>query len=222
MSNSDWCSECGNTGIIFETGERCVCKRGEGSVFENESVCLCVPEQYRNVRFSSALLPSSLGAHYIRFMDDLHRDVINYKWKNRNLFLSSPPQTGKKILAYSALEALYRKGTKIFPLYDVMEIRRIMQDLDYNKSIPELVEMDIEPSSLYTVPYLFVEMPTEVGFAVFDTLNTLLGRRLRRNGDTFVLSELSWKYIAEADKKGSFAKLVGDGSFGTLENKTFL
>lgn len=221
MAKKPYCELCGNTGEIFETGERCSCSVGSLSEFDNDSICLSIPEQYRAVPFNSAFLPYSLGDYYAKFMDTLHKDIVSQKMRNKNIFLGAPAKSGKTILAYSALQSLFRRNVQVFPLFDVLELRRIMNDIDMGRKLPDLEDQEVVPSSLYTTPYLFVRIPTELGYSVFDTINLLLNRRLRRDGCTILLCDFGWNYVTEADKRGTFSNLLGDGSFGTLENKSF-
>lgn len=214
-----YCAKCGNTGELFEGG-RCDCKMGTFSEFENDSVCLSVPEQYRGVMFNSILLPSSMGEGYSKFMDTIHKDIVTQKLRNKNIFLGSPPKCGKRVLAYSAIQALFRRNLPVFPVFDVLELRRIISELDMNRRVKDLDE-EVDPLNIYTAPYLFICIPTELSYTVFDTINLILDRRLRRDGCTIFLSPFGWNYIAEADKRSVLTNLLGDGSFGTIENKSF-
>lgn len=218
---NDYCGKCGNTGIIFESGERCECKRGSLSEFENESVCLSVPEQYRGVLFNSVLVQRDLGEIYPRFLETLYTDMITLKHRNKNVFVSSPAKHSKTVFAYSVIQSLFRKNMAVFPLMDVLELRHIINELDFGRKPVILQDSEVDPMNMYTTPYLFVKMPAELSYAVFETINLILGRKLRCGGEVIILSDFGWNYVSAADKRGTFTDLLGDGSFGTLENKSF-
>jgi len=218
----EYCAKCGNTGEIFATGGRCDCDLGSGEINFNDSACLAIPEQYRGLAFNTELIPTDVGDYYPKYLGELHRDISTMKLRNTNIFLAAPPKHAKTCLAYTAIQNLYKKNVEVFPLYDILELRRFMQDFDWGKKSAELEEAGYTVQGLYSVQYLFVKIPSEVSFAVFDALKLLLDRRLRRNGGvTILLSDYGWNYIAEADKRGIFTAMLGDGSFGTINNKTF-
>ena len=219
---SSYCPKCGNTGELFDTGSRCDCPIGIGDYDSVNSQCLMLPEQYRGNSFNPDLLPTDLGDYYPKYMEELYQGVSSMSLRNVNIFLSSPTKHGKTFLAYSCMEKLYRKGVGVFPLFDILELKRLMQENDYGKKSKELEELGIELPQLYTVPYLFVKLTTDFSFASFDALKLLLDRRLRRSGGvTIILSDMGWSYVAAADSRKVFSTLIGDGSFGTITNKTF-
>lgn len=222
MGDEFYCSKCGNTGENFETGERCNCRIGAGDFESNKTACLFVPEQYRGAGFDIDLLPHGLGAYYYTYMNELYSGVSQMGLRNLNVFLSSPPKHGKTVLAYTCIEKLYRRGVEVFPLYDVMELRRMIMDRDNGKRNEEIEELGLDVTDIYKVPYLFLKLTPDLSFVMFDTLKLILDRRLRRSGSvTIVLSDMPWNYIVEADKKGVFKTLAGDGSFGSLKNMSF-
>lgn len=219
--SDNYCSKCGNTGEIWDTGERCECEIGQKGTLDFDLECIVVPEQYRGLMFNKNLLPAELGDYYANFMDTLRNEIISLRHKHINYFIYSPARSGKTVFAYSCMQSLFRIGTQVFPLLDALEIRRIIQEYDFGKKSVELDTFDVDPNSLFSVPYLFVKMPTELGFNTFTSLTTLIDRRLRRNGSTFILSNYSWEYIAAADKNKVFTSLLGDGSFGTVKKENF-
>jgi len=220
---TEYCSKCGGTGEIFDTGQRCSCPIGAGDYESVTGSCMLLPEQYRGNLFNPDLLPSDLNDYFKVYMDELYTGVSSMKLRNVNILLAAPAKHGKTFLAYAAMEKLYRRGADVFPLYDILELRRIMQDSDNGKKSKELEELGVDVSTLYTSPYLFVKLTTETSFAMFDAIKLLLDRRLRRSGGvTILLSDLPWNYLAQADQKGTFRGLAGDGSFGTILNKSFV
>jgi len=219
---SKYCPKCGDTGELFDTGERCTCPLGMGVYGEIVNECLVIPEQYRGNSFNTELIPEGLGDYFKKYMEELYTGVSNMTLRNVNIFLSTPPKHGKTFLAYSCIEKLYRRGVPVFPLYDVMEIKRMIVENDYGKKVKELENKGLEISLLYSAQYLFVKIPSDLSFAVFDTIKLLLERRLRSDGGvTIFLSDLGWSYLSAADSKKVFSTLLGDGSFGTIINKTF-
>ena len=117
-------------------------------------------------------------------------------------------------MAYSAIQELFRRNIPVFPLYDLLEIKRMMLDLEYgkNKSLDADNILD-----LYSVPYLFAYIPAILNYDVFDSAALLISRRVRRGNSTILLYEGNWSYLSAADQKGSLKNMKGSGALTTIE-----
>lgn len=177
-----------------------------------------IPEQYQGMVFSSALISKDMPDAYVIFMQNLYDSIVSLKMRHKNLIICSPVATSKTTLAYCAIQTLFRKGIDTFPLYDVNEIKRIMSDMDFNRK--QLYDVK-DPEKLLTVPYLFAKVPSAITIETYDIISMILDRRVRRGNTTIFLYNGTWESLTRADNMKVMASLVGDGSYGTLENKTW-
>ncbi len=211
-----YCIKCGNTGVDIN-GDVCECKARAKSFFDVTG-CLDVPEQYQGVVFNEALVPNDLHESYAKFLQGVYDKVLVGKWQNRNVLIASPINHSKTILAYSCLQALFREGVPTFPVYDVMELKRIILDLDLcRKSIYDIAN----PEECMTVPLLFVKIPRLSNWEVYDMVATLLDRRVRRGNSTIFLYDGNWYSLIRGDRNNILEGLVGDGYYTTLEVKSW-
>lgn len=207
-----YCTKCGNTGITI-TGEPCSCRFNVQSFYDTVS-CLEIPPQYRGVHFSPHLVPKDVNPAYAEELRKIHSAVISGTWENHNVVIASPVNHSKTILAYSCMESLVRVGLQVFPIYDLLEIKRIMLDMDLGREQFHEVE---SPERLYTAPVVFVKIPRLLDWAVYDTFATLLDRRVRRGNSTIFLYDGVWSFLASGDKSGTLLGLMGDGHYNTVE-----
>ena len=181
-------------------------------------VCLDIPEQYRGVVFNPKFLPADLGDSYVKYMSDLYDNVCNMHIRTMNIALCAPPVHGKTTLAYACIQQLFKKGYKVFPLFDILEIKRIMSDIDFNRR--SVYELD-NPMNLYLSEILFVKIPQMLTTDVYDSIALLLDRRVRRSNGTIFLFNDTWENLVRQDYKNTLKNLLGDGSFCTIQNKTW-
>lgn len=212
-----YCAKCGNTGVIPLTNEQCDCRLNKEFLFDSIA-CLDVPEQYQGLTFNEELVDSDMGGAYKAFLSKTHSDLTSMKLKYHNLLICSPPSTSKTIWTYSIMQTLFRKGIDTFPLYDIYEIKRILLDMDFGRKGVYEVE---NPESIITVPYLFTRIPILVESDAYEVIAMLLDRRVRRGTSTIFLHNGSWESLTRKDSFGIMSSLVGDGSYCTLENKTW-
>lgn len=208
---SSYCPKCGNTGVLID-GTPCDCKVRESSLFDDVS-CLQIPETYRGIKFDGVMLPGYMGEVYKNTLVSYYEQIVSLRWKCKNLVICSPHQTGKSIFAYSAIQELFRMNVEVFPVLDILEIKRVMQDIEYNRS--QSLGFD-NPQDLFTVSYLFVIMPPVTNYDTYDTAAMLLSRRVRRGNSTIFLYEGVWEQLIYNDSKGSFKGLKGNGSLTTV------
>ena len=216
MDTGAYCTKCGNTGVDID-GNPCTCKFDVEGYFGSVT-CLTVPEQYQSVHFNKLLMSADMPEAYRNFMDNLHDDVINGRWKFHNMALCSPASSSKTILAYSCLQSLFRRGLQTFPVYDVMELKRIMYDLDMGKKLLYDVK---EPGAILESSVLFVRVPNALVREVYDTMYTLVDRRVRRGNSTIFLYNGSWEELTRLDYNGVIKNMLGNGAFTTIENSTW-
>lgn len=211
-----YCIKCGNTGIDIN-GNPCSCRVNVQSFYDTVS-CLDVPEQYRGIAFNKSLVPKDLDESYANFLQSIYDKIYTGKWLNHNVVIASPVGHSKTILAYSCLEVLFRNGIETFPVYDILEIKRILMDMDMCRK--QLYEIE-NPELIMTVPILFVKLPRVATWEIYDTLTMLLDRRVRRGNSTLFLYDGSWFELAQNDKRSILTGLIGDGAYGTLEVKSW-
>ena len=206
-----YCPKCGTTGVLID-GTPCDCHLHLSDLYSGVE-CLDIPEAYRSLKFDGAYLPSKLPG-YRQFMENVYNQIVSLRWKCKNAIICSPPQTGKSVLAYSLIQELFRREIEVFPLMDILEIRKVMMDLEYNK--PQSLGVE-KPMRLYTAPYVFVVMPPLTNFDTFDAAAMLVARRTRRGNSTILLYEGTWNQLVAGDTKKSLKNMEGNGSLTTIE-----
>ncbi len=211
-----YCTKCGNTGILLD-GSPCGCKLVDDFIFSGVA-CTFLPEQYQGVNFNPNLVSQDMPESYAKYLYELHNSIITLKHKHKNVVICSPVARSKTIMCYSAIQDLFRKGIETFPIYDVLELRRIIHDMDLAYKQIYTVE---EPEKILTVPYLFVRIPIGLSFEVYSTIALILQRRVARGNSTIFIYNGSWESLTAFDSKRVLINMLGDGSFNTLENKTW-
>lgn len=211
-----YCPLCMNTGVDINN-EPCSCRFNAKSFYESVS-CLDIPEQYRGIRFSKLLVSKDMPESYAEYLESIHDSITTNRWKNHNLCLCSPTARSKTILAYSCMESLFRYGNITFPVFDVLELKRIMLDMDLNRK--QLYEVE-NPENLFTAPIVFIKVPRVTTWEVFDTMVTILDRRTRRGNSTIFIYDGSWEQLIKVDKMNVLTGLLGDGSYNSIEVKTW-
>ena len=211
-----YCTKCGNTGIDID-GNVCTCRVNVKSFYDTVS-CLDIPEQYRGIAFAKTLVPKDLHESYENYLQSIYDTITTGKWNQHNVVLASPIGHSKTILAYSCIEVLFRNGVPTFPVYDVLELKRILMDMDLcRKPIYEVKN----PEMIITVPLLFVKVPRVTSWEVYDTMALILDRRVRRGNSTIFMYDGSWKQLIYNDKQHVLSGLIGDGNYNTLDVKTW-
>jgi len=211
-----YCTKCGNTGIDIN-GDVCTCKFNAQSFYDTVS-CLDIPEQYRGISFNKNLVPKDLHESYASYLESLHNSIITGKWLQHNVVVASPIGHSKTILAYSCLEVLFRNGIPTFPVYDVLELKRILLDMDLCRK--QIYEVD-NPEDIVKVPILFVKIPRLPNWEIYDTISMILDRRVRRSNSTIFLYDGTWSQLIHNDKNNILTGIVGDGNYSTIEVKSW-
>lgn len=167
-----------------------------------------MPEQYIGLRFNPVSVPQDLGPAYAPALDRLHTDITTLQMRNRNVIICSPAKHSKTIWAYSCIQNLFRQRAPVCPIVDVLEFARMMHEFR-------------DTDDWYEVPYLFLKIPTEVTQTVRATISTVIDRRVRRGGSTIFLYDGTWGMLTYDDRFGTIKNLQGDGSFHSVEVKSF-
>lgn len=207
-----YCIKCGNTGIDID-GNVCSCRFNAQSFYDTVS-CLDIPEQYRGIRFNQSLVSTDMPEGYAKMLQEIHNKITTGKWGFKNVVLASPIGHSKTILAYSCLEVLFRNGEVTFPVFDVLELKRILTDMDLCRK--QVYEVE-EPERVITSSLLFVKIPRVTSWEVYDTIALLLDRRVRRGNSTIFIYDGSWSELIYNDKHNVLTNLMGDGYYNTLE-----
>lgn len=200
MSQLKYCSKCGNTGIL-PGGKPCTCKMDKEKYMGMYSV-MDVPIQYQSIEFDSIFLPE-VSSTYKLVMQDLYNDLLDVNATPTNILICSPPQSGKHVLAYSVMQKLYATGSIVFPIKDALELRQMIQALDYGKE---------ENANLFKCPVLFVSIPPMLVPSVFETLTILMTRRTLLNLTTVFLYNGMFNQLEEADRSKTYTGYSSDGS----------
>lgn len=211
-----YCTKCMNTGVDID-GNPCDCRFNTKSFYETVS-CLDIPEQYRGILFSKFLVPKDIHESYGAYLESLADSIVSNKLKHKNICICSPVGHSKSIFAYSTIEQLFRYGIPTFPVFDVLEIKRILLDTDLCRK--QLYDVD-SPELLVQAPYVFIKIPRVPTWEVYDTISVILDRRVRRGNSTIFLYGGTWEQLIRGDKQEVLVNLVGDGNFNTLEVKTW-
>ncbi len=216
LTKDEYCVKCANTGVLPD-GSPCDCRVRMETFYDTVS-CLDVPDQYRGIIFNKFLLPKDMPDYYSVFMTDLHDSIIKQQWRNHNVCVCSPVGHGKSVLAYSCIEQLFRAGVLTFPVYDALEIKRIMIDMDMcRKQLHDVAN----PEYVNIVPYLFVKIPRMVSWEIYDVIISVLDRRVRRGVCTIFLYDGTWEQLIKKDTSGILTGIQGDGTYTTLDVKSF-
>ena len=207
-----YCSKCGGSGYTLD-GEICDCKF-DADTFFREVSCMEIPEQYRSVHFNEGLVPTDVDRAYARKLSEIYNGISTARIVGHNYLICSPHRHSKTIMAYSCIERLFKGGMPVFPVYDIMEIRRIMRDVDNGK---DCFLTTGDPEDIWTVPYLFVKLPVYPTWEVYDSIDTLLNRRVRRGGSTILLYSGKYSNLTRNDSNDLFIYMRGDGSFNSID-----
>lgn len=203
------CLRCGGTGIDG-FGKPCpVCSKEK---LQSLPTITTIPIQYQNVRFDRMFLPEPLQDTYGVYMEELIEKIVKQSGFYKNILICNRPNTGKTIFAYTVYGLLYNKGVKIPEVKDIMEVREIL--LDYYG--------DNETVDLWsTAKVAIIKIPSDIPNKLFDTVSTIIERRVRNNASTIFLYGGSKKDLVAQDRFNKLPYLEGDGSYNSLEIKSW-
>lgn len=204
------CLKCGGTGITA-TGDVCDCGVKMKVIIPSS---LKVPLQYQNVRFDKMLLRSELQGSYGTYMERLLHDcTFNLHSFHKNILICAPPNSGKTVWTYTVCGMLYAKGVRMPEFMDIMQARSILLSY-YGYS-------DADISSISNSSLAIFKIPTDLPNKFADTILALVERRVRCNGSTIFMYSGSWDDMKAQDTFNKLKYVVGDGSYNSIEVKSF-
>ena len=135
-----------------------------------------------------------------------------------NTLLCSPHQHSKTIMAYSCIERLFQAGVPVYPVCDIMELRNIINAVDLGKE--PLYKLG-NNENITEAPYLFVKIPMYPTWECFDTINTVISRRVRRGKSTIFFYSGTWGNLIYSDRSGLLQQIRGDGAYSTIKVRNY-
>lgn len=213
-----YCPKCGNSGIIPGTNEMCDCQYATRELFKGVSN-LDIPKQYLGINFNLRLVPKDCGDAYVSYLSNLHMSVTSMKMQNYTLLLCSPIAHSKTVMAYSAMEILFRNHIPTFPVLNVMEVRKVLHAID--TSTEESLESIKAPNNLTSAPYVFIKVPLMLSWEVYATMIDIKERRVRNGYTTIFLYDGYSEDLFRFDNRHLLESLKGNGYYGTIDIRTF-
>jgi len=202
---SSTCLRCGGTGILVN-GDRCTeCEKDTSAL---QPMVYGVPAQYQGVKFDKSFLPEKFQKTYGEFMEELmHTILTDYAFYQKNILICSKPNTGKTVWTYNLYSELSSKGYEIPTLRDIIEVRNILNSY---------ADKD-EANLISNARCMVVKIPKDIQFWMFDTLSSLVERRVRNDGFTIFLFGGSKDDLKYADKYGRLRDLEGTGAYNSIK-----
>ena len=198
-----YCELCGNT-LSDIMGNPCECTNKPISYSPILNHCDFIPKIYKGIKFNKDLVKSSMPEIYGNFLDKTRNLLIRGKF-HKNLLLCSPINTSKTIWVYDIIGTLFSLNQEVAPYFDLLEIKRILLDI-YSKDF----------DYIYTVPILFVKIPLEVNKYIFNSIETLIDRRIKKDVFTILTYQGNYKALSGVDEFNLLSDLRGDGSFKSI------
>lgn len=208
------CLLCGGTGITYD-GDPCPNCSGEllKKAMRTSHRGILIPMQYQGVEFDKSLLPEAMQSGYGSFMEDLLRNIYtDYSLYQKNILICSRPNSGKTIWSYSLINILYDKGFSMPDIQDLLTVREI---LNYKTGDAQMYDEIVNSRGL------IVRLPSDMQFWMFDVIQTIIERRVSKNGFTIFLYNAGLERLKQADKNNTLANIVGTGSFHTIKVEDF-
>lgn len=211
-----YCISCGNTGVDL-MGRPCECQKSRATFLMSQlaagSSTLSVPEQYQGLVFNADAM-SNVDMQFRAEIKNLYLDITHGAAKAKTFAISCPPNSGKKVFAYSCNEQIFRKQMKTFPVLDVLQLNRVLADIDSGRSIvyPGIKE----PKDFYVAPYLFAIVPP-ASFPVYDAINLIKSRRVANGHTTVFLLDTPWAVFTALDKAKRLTTSVGTGAYSSIK-----
>lgn len=211
-----YCPKCGNKYVLLD-GTPCDCRMSP-EIFTADTVEIDIPEQYQGIAFRKELVAEDMSEGYAPFLYKLVEDITTFRLKNKNILLCSPKARSKTIMAYTAINVLFKQGIPVFPIYDLLELRKMTVDVDTGKTGKyDQKQIDL----MLNCPYLFVKLPEVLVIETFAMLALVIDRRTRRNGSTIIIYDGDLENMKKFDYRHVIDNMSGDGSFGTIKCYNF-
>ena len=209
------CLLCGGTGTILPDLKPCPNCAPElfKAAMRSSRRGITIPMQYQGVEFDKSFLPENMQAGYGTFMEDLLRNIYtDYNIYQKNILICSRPNSGKTIWSYSLINILYSKGFSMPDIQDLLTVREI---LNYKVGDSQLYDEVVNARGL------IVRLPSDMQFWMFDVIQTIIERRVAKNGFTIFLYNAGMERLKQADKYDVLSNIVGTGSFHTIKVEDF-
>lgn len=203
------CLRCGDTGKMAN-GKPCTeCKVG---IVRPEIVLYGVPVQYQGVSFDKSFLPEKEQKVYGTFMEELRDTIVNdMAYYQKNHIICSRPNSGKTVWAYTMFALFLEHGVTIPQFRDIIEVRDILNG-----------GSDIKEAGLYsTARCAIIKIPRDIQPWLFDSINSIVERRVRNNGFTIFLYGGSEEDLVKSDRYERLKFLRGTGSYNTVQVSSF-
>lgn len=203
------CLKCADTGYdVF--GQKC--ESCDYWHVHKIPILLNIPSQYQGVQFDRSFLPKYLQDGYGSYVESLIPTVVGNINAIRNILICAPPNSGKTIMCYDIMARLFEKGVEIPLLYDLLEVRELFNSFSSDKNLLE---------QICNSRLVFIKIPYDVPARFGETISTIIDRRVRHNGGTIFIYNGSVEDLKNLDKYDRFTALIGDGSFNTIEVKSW-
>lgn len=204
------CLKCGGTGWLVN-GDRCDCGIQDAIILPTS---LRIPSQYQDIRFNRMNLRPALQSEYGSYIESLINEISAKAGRiDRNILICAQPNSGKTVLAYTVIGSLFAKGVKVPEVMDLMQIREILM-ARYNTDVEKIADIN-------SAPIMFVKIPMDVPARFAETMSMLIERRVRFDGSTIFLFSGSAYDLEALDTFGKYQRLLGDGSFNSIQLKNF-
>ena len=208
MSKST-CLMCGGTGRLV-SGD--ICPECSKSVNNTVPIAYGIPLQYQGVAFDKSFLPDKLQKPYGEFMENLLLEIIsNSNIYQKNLLICNRPTSGKTVWAYNLYSHLISKGLSVAPIKDILEVRTILTSYGHAE----------EAELFSTARCAIVKIPRDIQPWTFDTMSTLIERRVRNNGFTIFIYGGQESDLKNQDKFNRLSEMKGSGAFNTVKLYSF-
>lgn len=208
---ADGCLICGGTGqdSFFKPCPNC-----SKDIIKMLPRVASVPVQYQGVRFDKSFLPQNMQGNYGTFMEELLMEITtNIGVFQKNIMICARPNCGKTIWAYTLYSILSSKGVQIPKLLDIIEVRNLLNS--YSK---EHIE---EATLLSNARCAIIKFPRDIQANMFDTLSTIVERRVRSNGFTIFLYSGDMDDLKAQDRFEKLRYIKGSGAYNSVLIKTF-
>lgn len=192
--NKDSCPICNGTGYKLD-GTSCTCKSFDNLLDLIPSNLDYIPVSYRGVKYLPSIPNDTKAAQ--RLMEVMDETLNEKLCQHFNVFLYTPKDTGKTIIAYNIIEYLNSFGKETYPYFDLEELNAIISAIDKgNTNIPYSYP-GLDMLSLFSVPVLVCKVPDSPSWYSYKAFNVIADRRSRRGLKTLFLSSIPFKEFKE-------------------------
>ena len=204
------CLICGGS---FKTVLGDPCPNCTKDMVKTLPICPEIPAQYQGVRFDKTFLPKDMQETYGTYMENLLNQIIGSAHTyQKNLLICSRPNSGRTIWSYNLYSLLTNKGIKIPSIKDIFEVKEIL-----TQRFGDPVLAELWSSSRFAI----IKIPQDVQAWMWDSMTTIIERRVRANGCTIFFYNGSRKDLKNQDTFGKLRNIEGQGSYNTVEVKSF-